>query len=59
MYVCIYIYAGVNTVAFKGERKNQMEIIGDGIIDSARLTQSLRDNVCYADLVTVEELKGC
>ncbi|KAF3453343.1 hypothetical protein FNV43_RR03783 [Rhamnella rubrinervis] len=48
---------GVNTVGFKGAHKNQMVIIGDGIIDASRLTKSLRNKVGYADLLTVEELK--
>ncbi|PON94099.1 hypothetical protein TorRG33x02_101380 [Trema orientale] len=48
---------GVTSVALKGENKNQMEIIGDGIVDAAGLAETLRKKVGYADIVSVEEVK--
>ncbi|PON43279.1 hypothetical protein PanWU01x14_274770 [Parasponia andersonii] len=48
---------GVTSVALKGENKNRMEIIGDGIVDAAGLAETLRKKVGYADLVSVEEVK--
>lgn len=47
---------GVHTVVFEGENRDQMVVIGDGIIDAARLGRALRKKVGYADLVSVEQL---
>ena len=53
---CTYIYvAGVISVAFKGPRRDQIEIIGDEV-DAARLAKLLRKKLGYADLVSVEEI---
>lgn len=52
MYIVI---AGVKSVAFKGPRRDQIEIIGDGV-DAARLAKLLRKKLGYADLVSVEEI---
>ncbi|KAL6202460.1 hypothetical protein ACLB2K_026168 [Fragaria x ananassa] len=46
---------GVKSVAFKGPRRDQIEIIGDGV-DAARLAKLLRKKLGYADLVSVEEI---
>ncbi|XP_062080568.1 heavy metal-associated isoprenylated plant protein 47-like [Humulus lupulus] len=48
---------GVTSVAFKGESKNQLEVIGEGIVDAAGLAETLRKKVGYADLVSVEEVR--
>ncbi|KAK3184589.1 hypothetical protein Dsin_031875 [Dipteronia sinensis] len=47
---------GVESVAWKGDDKNQIEVIGDGL-DPAVLTQLLRKKIGHADLVSVEEKK--
>ncbi|KAK1566529.1 hypothetical protein Q3G72_001130 [Acer saccharum] len=47
---------GVESVAWKGDDKNQIEVIGDGL-DPAVLTLLLRKKLGYADLVSVEEKK--
>ena len=44
-------------MALKGEYKNRIEVIGDGIIDAACLTETLRKEVGYADILSVEEVK--
>lgn len=49
------IFAGVNSVAFNEEKKDQMVIIGDGV-DAASLALSLRKKVGHATLVIVEEI---
>ncbi|KAF4371262.1 hypothetical protein G4B88_016171 [Cannabis sativa] len=48
---------GVTSVAFKGESKNQIEVIGEGIVDAAGLAEMLRKKVGYANLVSVEEVR--
>ncbi|KAK0588370.1 hypothetical protein LWI29_000111 [Acer saccharum] len=47
---------GVESVAWIGDDKNQIEVIGDGL-DPAVLTLMLRKKLGYADLVSVEEKK--
>ncbi|KAK0590007.1 hypothetical protein LWI29_021432 [Acer saccharum] len=49
-------YVCVESVAWKGDDKNQIEVIGDGL-DPAVLTLLLRKKLGYADLVSVEEKK--
>lgn len=51
------MFAGITTVAFKPENRNQMVIIGDGTIDAAGLALSLRKKLGYAGLVSVEQVK--
>ncbi|KAM5585325.1 heavy metal-associated isoprenylated plant protein 47 [Rosa sericea] len=46
---------GVKSVAFKGARRDQIEIIGDDV-DAAGLTGLLRKKLGYADLVSLEEI---
>ncbi|XP_062079129.1 heavy metal-associated isoprenylated plant protein 47-like [Humulus lupulus] len=48
---------GVISVALKGESKNQIEVIGEGVVDAVGLAQTLRKKVGYANIVTVEQLK--
>lgn len=48
--------AGVISVAFKGAKRDQIEIIGDEV-DAAGLAELLRKKLGYADLVSVEEIK--
>ncbi|XP_062080567.1 heavy metal-associated isoprenylated plant protein 16-like [Humulus lupulus] len=48
---------GVISVALKGERKSQIEVIGEGIVDAAGLAETLRKKVGYAELVSVEQVK--
>ena len=48
---------GVISVAFKGEKKNQIEVIGEGVVDAAGLAETLRKKVGYANLVSVQEVK--
>ncbi|KAK3004433.1 hypothetical protein RJ639_020044, partial [Escallonia herrerae] len=43
---------GVESAALKGEGKNQLEVVGDGI-DAVVLTTLLRKNVGFAVLVSV------
>ncbi|KAK3025521.1 hypothetical protein RJ639_042056, partial [Escallonia herrerae] len=43
---------GVESAALKGEGKNQLEVVGDGI-DAVALTTLLRKNVGFAELVSV------
>ncbi|KAF4349520.1 hypothetical protein CsatB_013224 [Cannabis sativa] len=47
---------GVISVALKGESKNQIEVIGEGI-DAVGLAKTLRKKVGYASILTVEQLK--
>lgn len=47
--------AGVISVAFKGAKRDQIEIIGDEV-DAAGLAKLLRKKLGYADLVSVEEI---
>ena len=44
-------------MALKGESKNRIEVIGEGIVDAAGLAETLRKKVGFADLVSVEEVK--
>ncbi|KAK9938738.1 hypothetical protein M0R45_015460 [Rubus argutus] len=46
---------GVISVAFKGAKRDQIEIIGDEV-DAAGLAKLLRKKLGYADLVSVEEI---
>ncbi|KAK4846438.1 hypothetical protein QYF36_017201 [Acer negundo] len=48
--------SGVESVAWKGDDKNQIEVIGDRL-DPTVLTLLLRKKLGYADLVSVEEKK--
>ncbi|XP_024021948.1 heavy metal-associated isoprenylated plant protein 47 [Morus notabilis] len=48
---------GVTSVAIKGERKNRIEVIGEGFVDAAGLAETLRKKVGFADLVSVEDVK--
>lgn len=54
MYVCIY--AGVESVAIKGDAKDQLEVIGEGI-DTIGLAKLLRKKVGSADLISVGPAK--
>jgi hypothetical protein len=47
--------AGVSSVAFNEENRDQIVVIGDGV-DSVGLALSLRKKVGHATLVNVEEL---
>ncbi|GMN62118.1 hypothetical protein TIFTF001_031203 [Ficus carica] len=51
-----FLKDGVFSVALKGKIKNQIEVIGDGIVDAAGLAETLRRKVGFAYLVSVEEL---
>ena len=44
-------------MAIKGEKKNRIEVIGEGIVDAAGLAETLRKKVGFADLVSVEEVE--
>ncbi|KAM5585322.1 heavy metal-associated isoprenylated plant protein 47-like [Rosa sericea] len=46
---------GVKSVAFKGERSDQIEISGDDV-DAAGLTGLLRKKLGYANLLSLEEI---
>ena len=48
-------FEGVESAAFKGEEKNQIEVTGE--FDSVELASQLRRKIGYAELVTVEEKK--
>ena len=52
-----YNVLGVISVAIKGEKKNRIEVIGEGIVDAAGLAETLRKKVGFADLVSVEEVE--
>ncbi|TXG67416.1 hypothetical protein EZV62_008691 [Acer yangbiense] len=45
------------SVAWEGEGKDKMVVIGDGV-DAATLTGNLRKKLGYAELLLVEEVKG-
>ncbi|KAJ7963677.1 putative Heavy metal transport/detoxification superfamily protein [Quillaja saponaria] len=47
---------GVISVAFEGEDKNQLVIIGEGV-DAAKLTSSLRKKLKYASIVSVDRVE--
>ncbi|KAI9184940.1 hypothetical protein LWI28_002657 [Acer negundo] len=47
---------GVISVAWEGEEKNKVVMIGDGT-DSATVTRRLRKKLGYADLASVEQVK--
>uniref|UniRef100_A0A7N2M8N3 HMA domain-containing protein n=1 Tax=Quercus lobata TaxID=97700 RepID=A0A7N2M8N3_QUELO len=49
--------SGVNSVAIEGSDRDQLVVIGEGV-DSANLTCSLRKKLCYAALLSVEEVKA-
>ena len=51
------LFLGVTSVALKGESKNRIEVIGEGVVDAAGLTETLRKKVGYADIVSVQEVK--
>ena len=51
------MFLGVISVALKGESKNRIEVIGEGVVDAAGLAEILRKKVGYADLVSVQEVK--
>lgn len=55
--ILLFIIIGVISVALKGEKKNRIEVIGEGIVDAAGLAETLRKKVGFADLVSVEEIK--
>ncbi|XP_040987367.1 heavy metal-associated isoprenylated plant protein 47-like isoform X2 [Juglans microcarpa x Juglans regia] len=48
--------SGVISVGIQGPDKDQLVVIGEGV-DSACLTSSLRKKLCYATILTVEEVK--
>ncbi|KAH7576587.1 hypothetical protein ACOSP7_002969 [Xanthoceras sorbifolium] len=48
---------GVESAAFKGDDKSQIEVTGEGL-DPAELTQLLRKKVGHADLVSVSPASG-
>uniref|UniRef100_A0A2N9FIV2 HMA domain-containing protein n=1 Tax=Fagus sylvatica TaxID=28930 RepID=A0A2N9FIV2_FAGSY len=47
---------GVNSVALEGSSKDQLVVIGEDV-DSAKLTCVLGKKLCYASILTVEEVK--
>lgn len=46
------IFAGVETVALRGEEKNQLTVIGD-CIDAVSITALLRKKLGFAQLISV------
>lgn len=55
---CFFVmFLGFISVAFKGDPKNQIEVIGRGIVDAAGLTGALRKKLGHANLLSVEEVK--
>ena len=53
----MFIYSiGVNSVALEGSSKDQLVVIGEDV-DSAKLTCVLGKKLCYASILTVEEVK--
>ncbi|KAF5479113.1 hypothetical protein F2P56_005614 [Juglans regia] len=48
--------SGVISVGIQGPDKDQLVVIGEGV-DSACLTCCLRKKLCYATIVTIEEVK--
>jgi len=46
----------VSSVAIQGSDKDQLVVSGQGV-DSANLTRSLRKKLCYATILSVEEVK--
>uniref|UniRef100_A0A2N9FIE4 HMA domain-containing protein n=1 Tax=Fagus sylvatica TaxID=28930 RepID=A0A2N9FIE4_FAGSY len=47
---------GVTSVALEGSSKDQLVVIGEDV-DSAKLTCVLGKKLCYASILTVEEVK--
>ncbi|XP_059442232.1 heavy metal-associated isoprenylated plant protein 47-like [Corylus avellana] len=47
---------GVSSVAIQGSENDQLVVSGEGV-DSANLTRSLRKKLCYATILSVEEVK--
>ena len=53
----MFIYSiGVTSVALEGSSKDQLVVIGEDV-DSAKLTCVLGKKLCYASILTVEEVK--
>jgi hypothetical protein len=50
------VRTGVSSVAIQGSDKDQLVVSGEGV-DSAKLTCSLRKKLCYATILSVEEVK--
>ncbi|XP_073311638.1 heavy metal-associated isoprenylated plant protein 46-like [Primulina huaijiensis] len=48
--------SGVESAAITGQRKDQVEVVGDGT-DATELTRLLRKKVAHAELVSVTEAK--
>ncbi|KAG6690064.1 hypothetical protein I3842_11G205100 [Carya illinoinensis] len=48
--------SGVISVGIQGPDKDQLVVTGEGV-DSACLTRSLKKKLCYATILTVEEVK--
>ncbi len=46
----------MSSVAIQGSDKDQLVVSGQGV-DSANLTRSLRKKLCYATILSVEEVK--
>ncbi|KAG6732720.1 hypothetical protein I3842_01G191700 [Carya illinoinensis] len=49
--------SGVISVGIQGPDKDQLVVTGEGV-DSACLTLSLKKKLCYATILTVEEVKA-
>ncbi|XP_040996334.1 heavy metal-associated isoprenylated plant protein 47-like [Juglans microcarpa x Juglans regia] len=56
MKIAVTSSGSVTSVGIEGTDKDQLVVIGEGV-DSACLTHSLRKKLCYADILTVEEVK--
>ncbi|XP_073119525.1 heavy metal-associated isoprenylated plant protein 46-like [Henckelia pumila] len=48
--------SGVESAAITGQRKDQVEVVGDGT-DAVELTRLLRKKVAHAELVSVSEAR--
>jgi hypothetical protein len=53
---CVIVRTGVSSVAIQVSEKDQLLASGEGV-DSANLTRSLRKKLCYATILSVEEVK--
>jgi hypothetical protein len=52
-----YLRTGVSSVAIQGSEKDELVVSGEGV-DSVNLTRSLRRKLCYAAILSVEEVKA-
>jgi hypothetical protein len=56
IYIYIYLRTGVSSVEIQGSDNDQLVVSGQDV-DSVKLTRSLRKKLCYATILTVEEVK--